>query len=169
MRNLSTALVGLLLLASACQPKPTDQSPSAGPAAQATPGYTPIQIDSAQLKTLVPGLQVFVAKQGTGQLAKVGDEVIVHYHGRLTNGQVFDSSFLRGAPYNVQGIGTGQVIQGWDKAIPTLPVGTRAVLVIAPELGYGSQGSGPIPPNSTLVFDVEILGVNPNPNRAPAQ
>lgn len=156
-------VLGLCILVAGCKQEGSDGANSAEPtdAPKEAVTYTPIQVDSSQLITLQPGLQVYVAKLGTGKKPQIGEEVIVHYHGYLPDGKVFDSSYLRESPINVRGIGTGQVIKGWDIAIPTLPVGSKAVLIIAPELGYGDRASGPIPPNSTLVFDVEVLDTHP--------
>ncbi len=119
------------------------------------------KVDSSKITTIKPGLQVFVAKKGQGRQVKAGDRIVVHYHGTLTNGKVFDSSFERGAPAEFV-IGRGQLIKGWDEGIPTLTVGSQAVFIVAPELGYGEKGAGDaIPGNSTLVFYIEVLGNMP--------
>jgi FKBP-type peptidyl-prolyl cis-trans isomerase FkpA len=104
------------------------------------------------------GLICTITKPGAGAQAKAGDTVSVHYTGLLTNGTVFDSSVDRGEPIEFP-LGAGHVIQGWDEGIQKLQVGGQAVLVIPPELGYGAGGVGPIPPNSTLVFVVELVAV----------
>lgn len=95
---------------------------------------------------------------GTGTEAKSGDTVVVHYKGTLEDGTQFDSSYDRGEPYTTP-IGTGAVIEGWDQGIPGMKVGGKRKLTIPPELGYGEQGSGAIPPNATLIFEVELLEV----------
>ena len=96
---------------------------------------------------------------GTGAEAKVGQRVSVHYTGWLTSGAKFDSSLDRGQPFAFQ-LGRGQVIKGWDQGVAGMKVGGKRKLTIPPELGYGSRGfPGAIPPNSTLVFEVELLGV----------
>jgi FKBP-type peptidyl-prolyl cis-trans isomerase len=95
---------------------------------------------------------------GTGAEAKAGDTVFVHYTGTLTNGEIFDSSIPRGEPFSFQ-LGAGQVIQGWDIGIQGMKVGGKRTLVIPSSLAYGEQGIGPIPPNATLKFDVELLDV----------
>ena len=96
---------------------------------------------------------------GTGAEAVAGKKVSVHYTGWLTNGAKFDSSKDRGQPFSFQ-LGKGQVIAGWDQGVAGMKVGGKRKLTIPPELGYGARGAGGvIPPNATLVFDVELLGV----------
>lgn len=96
---------------------------------------------------------------GTGQEVKAGDTVIIHYRGTLEDGTQFDSSYDRGTPLTIQ-IGTGQVIKGWDQGVPGMKVGGQRRLTIPPSLGYGEAGSPPtIPPNATLIFDVELIGI----------
>jgi FKBP-type peptidyl-prolyl cis-trans isomerase FkpA len=98
-------------------------------------------------------------KVGDGAEAKAGQLVDVHYTGWLTNGTQFDSSVDRGKPFSFK-LGAGQVIQGWDQGVAGMKVGGKRKLTIPPALGYGARGAGGvIPPNSTLVFDVELLGV----------
>ena len=100
-----------------------------------------------------------ILKKGDGNKAAKGNTVSVHYEGSLTNGQVFDSSYQRNQPIDFQ-LGIGQVIPGWDEGISLLNVGDKARFVIPSELGYGSAGAGGvIPPNATLIFDVELMGV----------
>lgn len=106
--------------------------------------------------------QIEILQEGDGKsFPKVGDAVTIHYTGTLaSDGSKFDSSRDRGSPFQCQ-IGVGQVIKGWDLAIPQLSVGTRAKLTIPSHEGYGARGFPPvIPPSSTLVFDVELLRVN---------
>lgn len=105
--------------------------------------------------------QIEVLQEGDGKtFPKVGDRVTIHYTGTLENGKKFDSSRDRSRPFKCN-IGVGQVIKGWDSAIPQLSIGTRATLTIPSHEGYGDRGFPPvILPSSTLVFDVELLCVN---------
>ena len=104
------------------------------------------------------GLKVEILQEGKGQLPQKGQTVTVHYTGTLADGKKFDSSRDRGQPFSFT-LGAGQVIRGWDEGLALMKVGTRARLIIPPQLGYGAQGAGRglIPPNATLVFDVELL------------
>lgn len=96
---------------------------------------------------------------GTGAEAGSGNTVTVHYTGWLTDGTKFDSSVDRNQPFRFL-LGVGQVIAGWDQGVPGMKVGGKRKLTIPPELGYGARGAGGvIPPNATLVFEVELLGV----------
>lgn len=120
--------------------------------------FKPYEIkDSSLIQTYPSGLKIYIVEKGNGAIPKVGQTVIAHYHGVLPDGRVFDSSFERNQPFQFV-VGKGQVIKGWDEAFQKLPVGTKAILIIPPELGYGDQQVGPIPPNSTLIFHVEVLG-----------
>jgi peptidylprolyl isomerase len=110
--------------------------------------------------TTPSGLQYVEIKEGTGETPKQGQTVSVHYTGTLTNNSKFDSSRDRGQPFAFK-IGIGQVIKGWDEGLSTMKVGGRRKLIIPPELGYGARGAGGvIPPNATLIFDVELLGIS---------
>ncbi len=105
------------------------------------------------------GLQYTETRAGDGPLPQQGEVVAVHYTGKLTDGTVFDSSYDRGEPLRF-GLGQGMVIPGWDEGIGLMNEGGAATLVIPPELGYGAQGAGgAIPPNATLVFDVELVEI----------
>lgn len=109
-----------------------------------------------------PGkLNVFRLRAGTGAGAKNGDSLTVHYVGTLANGQKFDSSRDRGEPF-VFTLGGGQVIKGWDQGLLEMKAGEVRKLIIPPDLGYGPAGTpgGPIPPNATLTFEVELLKIN---------
>jgi FKBP-type peptidyl-prolyl cis-trans isomerase FkpA len=109
--------------------------------------------------TTPSGLEYWDIKKGGGKLAEKGKKVSVHYTGWLTNGKEFDSSRDAGEPIQFD-LGTGQVIKGWDEGIAGMKVGGQRQLRIPPALGYGARGFGSsIPPNSTLVFDVELMDV----------
>ena len=105
------------------------------------------------------GLEYIENVAGTGAQAAAGKTVSVHYTGKLTNGKVFDSSLTRGTPIEFK-LGAGRVIKGWDEGIALMKVGGKAKLTIPPQLGYGERGAGGvIPPNSTLIFEVELVSV----------
>lgn len=109
--------------------------------------------------TTPSGLKYTDVKVGTGAEAKPGETVSVHYTGWLTNGTKFDSSKDRGQPFTFP-LGAGRVIKGWDEGVAGMKTGGVRKLTIPPELGYGARGAGGvIPPNATLVFEVELLGV----------
>jgi FKBP-type peptidyl-prolyl cis-trans isomerase FkpA len=107
------------------------------------------------------GLQYWDIKVGLGPFAKAGDHVKVHYTGWLTTGKKFDSSVDAHQPFDFT-LGQGEVIKGWDEGVAGMKVGGKRQLRIPPELGYGAGGSPPsIPPNATLIFDVQLLGITP--------
>ncbi|MGB3571057.1 MAG: FKBP-type peptidyl-prolyl cis-trans isomerase [Phormidesmis sp.] len=105
------------------------------------------------------GLQYVVIAEGDGAQPQPGQRVFVHYVGTLEDGTKFDSSRDRGRPFDFT-IGRGQVIKGWDEGVGDMKVGDRRKLIIPPDLGYGARGAGGvIPPNATLIFDVELLRI----------
>jgi FKBP-type peptidyl-prolyl cis-trans isomerase len=105
------------------------------------------------------GLRYQILQEGSGLKAEKGKTVSVHYKGQLSDGTVFDSSYKRNEPIDFP-LGVGQVIKGWDEGIQLLKVGDKARLVIPSDLGYGAQGAGGvIPPNATLIFDVELMDI----------
>jgi FK506-binding protein 1 len=107
------------------------------------------------------GVSIETLSPGDGTtFPKKGDTVTIHYVGTLRNGKVFDSSRDRGTPFTTE-IGVGRVIRGWDEGVPQLSLGQKAILTITPDYGYGPGGFPPvIPPNSDLVFEVELLGIS---------
>ena len=106
------------------------------------------------------GLKYEDLVEGDGELAEAGHAVSVHYTGWLTDGSKFDSSVDRNQPFSFA-LGKGQVIRGWDEGVAGMKVGGKRKLTIPPQLGYGAAGAGGvIPPNATLVFEVELLGVS---------
>ena len=118
---------------------------------------------AAKPVTTSSGLQIIDTKAGTGASPRAGQTAVVHYTGWLyvngAKGKKFDSSVDRNEPFEFP-IGKGRVIAGWDEGVATMKVGGKRTLIIPPQLGYGARGAGGvIPPNATLMFDVELLGV----------
>ena len=111
--------------------------------------------DNGNLKNMV----IDDIKIGTGDAVKVGDTVSVHYVGTLQDGTEFDSSKKRGTPFEFT-VGEGRVIKGWEEGLVGMKIGGERILIIPPEKAYGEKGIGPIPGNATLVFAIELLGVN---------
>lgn len=115
--------------------------------------------DEEALVTTESGLQYEDIVEGTGAMPQPGQRVTVHYTGTLENGTKFDSSRDRNRPFSFT-VGVGQVIKGWDEGVGSMRVGGQRKLIIPPELGYGARGAGGvIPPNATLLFDVELLRI----------
>lgn len=125
------------------------------------PSNTNIMNDTQNTTSQAPTegkLKIEDIKVGTGPEVKSGDTVVINYTGTLTDGTKFDSSYDHGQPFETQ-IGVGRVIKGWDEGVVGMKVGGKRRLTIPPDLGYGSQAVGSIPPNSTLIFDVELMGI----------
>ncbi|MCE3236737.1 MAG: fkpA [Vampirovibrio sp.] len=137
-----------LLLLSACEPK-----------AATTPDATTQAASGAAAKS-VSGIKIQDVVEGTGKVAESGDTVSVNYLGTLaSNGQKFDSSYDRNEPFTFR-LGSGQVIEGWEKGIVGMKEGGKRILTIPPEKAYGEDGAPPvIPPNATLKFEVEMVKV----------
>jgi peptidylprolyl isomerase len=133
------------------KPTPQKKTPT-----MSSPNPSP---SSSSEVTTPSGLKYVEVKVGDGATPKKGQTVEVHYTGTLENGQKFDSSRDRNQTFKFQ-IGEGQVIKGWDEGLSTMKVGGSRKLIIPPDLGYGARGAGGvIPPNATLLFDVELVGV----------
>jgi peptidylprolyl isomerase len=113
------------------------------------------------IKTTASGLKYIITKSTTGNYPQKGDEVQMNYTGMFLDGKKFDENLNTESPFSFK-LGTGQVIAGWDEGILLLHEGEEAKLIIPSDLGYGEQGTGPIPPNTTLVFDVKLLKIKPN-------
>ncbi len=138
----------------------TQTTPATTPAAT-TPaaGDAAAQAAGGKVHKLASGLQYEDMVVGSGKMADPGMNVSVHYTGWLTDGTKFDSSVDRGQPFQFQ-LGAGQVIRGWDEGVKGMRIGGKRKLTIPPDMGYGASGAGGvIPPNATLVFDVELLDV----------
>ena len=117
----------------------------------------PMTVDKPQITD--SGLQYTDLEVGTGDEASAGQTVVVHYRGTLEDGSQFDASYDRGQPFSFP-LGAGRVIKGWDEGVQGMKVGGKRKLVIPPDLGYGARGAGGvIPPNATLIFEVELLEV----------
>jgi peptidylprolyl isomerase len=144
-------------------PSPTNTSATAvtAPATNAAPTSNRIP---ANTNHAAPAgeLKIEDLTVGTGPSPKPGDRVTVNYSGTLTDGTKFDSSYDRNQPFTFT-LGQGSVIKGWDQGVATMKVGGKRKLTIPPSLGYGAQDKGKIPPNSTLLFDIELLKIEPTP------
>lgn len=167
MKRLLFLLFSTALLTS-CADKPTADNTPAAPAPTSAPPqpaapsggtFQLFELDSSKIQFTKSGLQYQIVQKGNGEIPQQGQTVIAHYHGTLLDGTTFDSSFERGQPFQFP-LGQGRVIRGWDEGFALFPVGTKAILIIPPDLGYGERGSPPkIPPQATLRFDVELLGI----------
>jgi FKBP-type peptidyl-prolyl cis-trans isomerase len=155
------AALAIIALAGCQQGKSGEATPKpAAPVTQETAQPAAPQAAAAKEITMPSGLKYQDLVVGSGALAEDGSQVEVHYTGWLTNGNKFDSSVDRGQPFSFR-IGAGEVIRGWDQGVKGMRVGGKRKLTIPSDLAYGAQGAGGglIPPNSTLIFDVELLGV----------
>jgi peptidylprolyl isomerase len=158
MPRLLPAVLAAAVLATGCGGGSSGEaSATRTPAPAATPAGSKPQVQVPKGK-LPARLVIKDLRKGTGRVAKNGDTVTVHYVGvSALNGRQFDASWDRGQPYSFKL--PGQVIAGWNQGVPGMRVGGRRELVIPPSLAYGAQGSGPIGPNETLVFVIDLLKV----------
>ncbi|MDJ0813458.1 MAG: FKBP-type peptidyl-prolyl cis-trans isomerase [Woeseiaceae bacterium] len=162
---ISTALVAVAIGGCGQQGAEPVEEPQASPAME-EPAVTETNIDDAQAFEVTPGLSARILRRGYGRAAEAGDYVEVHYTGWLhdpeaedNRGQKFDSSVDRGETFHFT-LGARQVIQGWDQGVAGMLLGETRELTIAPEMGYGDRGAGNvIPPGATLVFEVELKGL----------
>ncbi len=175
------ALAGALAMAlAACSPREhsepaagSEAAPAAadtlsvaeGVSADSTPSSAPVaskeaEVNDPELTTTKSGLKYKDLAPGSGATATQGKTARVHYTGWLVDGTKFDSSVDRGQPFEFK-VGAGQVIKGWDEGVAGMKVGGKRKLVIPPALGYGARGAGGvIPPEATLIFEVELLGLS---------
>jgi peptidylprolyl isomerase len=147
---LIAAIVVSFAFASQAQTRPRKMAPAPTP-------------KPAAVGTLVKtpsGLSYIITKRGRGRMPKVGETVVVHYTGTLLNGRKFDSSHDAGRAYSFA-LGKGEVIKGWDEGVARLRTGDQAILIVPAKLGYGEKGKGPIPPNTSMIFVVELMDINP--------
>ena len=162
-----TAALAVALAACAEEPAPEPED-TAAPAEAIAPEpaaaplattYSPeLNVDLEGMEETESGLRYEVLREGTGAVVQPGQTALVHYTGWLPDGTQFDTSRDRGEPLAFP-VGAGRVIRGWDEGVAGMAIGEQRKLVIPPDLGYGPMGQGPIPPNATLVFDVELVEV----------
>jgi FKBP-type peptidyl-prolyl cis-trans isomerase FkpA len=153
-RVAATIAVTAIFAMSSCTKKEEAAQPTS-----ATTNTTTMTNTAGPTGAPVTELKIEDTKVGTGKVAESGKTVSVHYSGYLTDGKKFDSSLDRGQPFKFT-LGGGQVIKGWDQGIVGMKVGGKRKLTIPPSMGYGERGAGGvIPPNATLIFDVELLDV----------
>ncbi|HMD68807.1 MAG TPA: FKBP-type peptidyl-prolyl cis-trans isomerase [Chitinivibrionales bacterium] len=172
MGKLLTIALAALVFAGCSSGKKQQAQPSSPPQAasvQQTAAAPVAESSKAAAKvsdtvTTSSGLKYIITKQGSGAKPAAGQMAKVNYTGKLEDGRVFDSSIPRGQPFEFP-VGMGRVIKGWDEGILMMSKGEKRTLIIPPGLGYGQDGMGPIPPNATLIFDVELLDFQDNVQR----
>jgi len=120
----------------------------------------PVEVADEDYTVTSTGLKIYDIKEGDGEeVVAPGDVISVHYFAWLSNGNLVDSSYLREEPFVFQ-LGTGYVIAGWDEGIVGMRIGGERQLVVPPELAYGEQGSQIVPPNSTMIFEIELVAIS---------
>ena len=156
---LAAALVGTMAMTGCnkAAETPAATNPAETPAAE-VPAVEPPASATGSVTADVTELKIEDVLVGKGAEAKNGDTVSVDYTGWLADGTKFDSSLDRGKPYDFV-LGAGEVVEGWDKGIAGMKVGGKRKLIIPPAMGYGAEGREIIPPNATLVFDVELMAI----------
>ena len=155
---LAILIVGGLTFLAASRKKNRDKTSVAGVAQEKNQEQS-IKAREKKMQEALEKLKIEVLKAGEGEEAKNDDFVTANYIGMLEDGTKFDSSYDRGQPFSFY-LGAGQVIKGWDLGILGMKVGEKRRLTIPPELGYGETGAGSIPPNATLIFEVEMLKID---------
>jgi FKBP-type peptidyl-prolyl cis-trans isomerase len=170
MRMLLTFIVAAMVLTGCSsgqkqQPRTSSQTQAAQPQAPAPAAPAAEQAKTAakgpDTITSPSGLKYIITKAGSGVRPAIGQLVWVHYTGKLEDGRVFDSSIPRGQPFEFL-VGMGRVIKGWDEGVLMMSKGEKRTLIVPPSLGYGMEGMGPIPPNATMIFDVELVDFQDN-------
>jgi peptidylprolyl isomerase/FKBP-type peptidyl-prolyl cis-trans isomerase FklB len=150
-------LIAVLSLGSAAAAQPAPAPAAAAPAPDPAAAFMAKNAKAPGVKSLPSGLQYKVVTAGPpGPSPKEGDAIKVHYEGSLITGEVFDSSFQRGKPMLAP---LANLVPGWMEALPLMHVGDEWMLYLPPELAYGAEGGGPIPPNSVLIFRIKLLGM----------
>lgn len=152
-------LAGLIMAGAGCNNSSSDSIKTtkalSTPAISGPINHTPYAIaDSSNVRMLEGGVKMYIIEEGQGPIPSPTSTVIAHYHGMLTDGTVFDSSFERGQTTSFPLTG---VIKGWTVALSQVRTGSKVKLIIPPDMGYGAQASGKIPANSTLIFDVDLV------------
>jgi FKBP-type peptidyl-prolyl cis-trans isomerase len=167
MRYLAICASVILLSTTTCIPVAQSQTRKSIPRSRRTRTVKPVKPapKSSAVITTPSGLIYVITRRSEGRTPRPGETVVVNYTGLLTSGVKFDSSLDRGQPFKFK-LGEGRVIKGWDEGIEKLRVGEQATLIIPSELGYGATGSGGIiPPGATLIFIVELMGIEEPPGQ----
>ena len=166
MKHIAIGALVILLSTITSMPVAQSQTKKKTPRSRRTKTVKPVvkpAANSSAVATTPSGLIYVITRRSDGRNPRPGETVVVNYTGLLTNGVKFDSSLDRGQPFKFK-LGEGRVIKGWDEGIEKLRVGEQATLIIPPALGYGAGGSGGIiPPDATLIFIVELMGIEEPP------